>query len=293
MRDWLSCPVCGNAEAETLYVHRPSRYVPGEAVTCRSCRTLYKRPDNRSLDAANLYIGEYEDGFANVILGESEAVAMQELGEILEVLVRLKGNRGRLLDIGCGPGKFLRLAKNAGFEPYGIEVNPTLAQECRERAGATVFTNPAETLPSMDAGQFDVVTMLDFIEHVRDPTASVATAKTLLKPDGVLVVFTPNHRGLIVRIARALYALTGGRLRGPADEIFDTLHVTYFDTTTLQQLLQNNSLSVVEKHLVPFRPERRNQTSGVMAAALRTIELASRFVPDGPFRVLMFGQPSR
>ena len=44
--------------------------------------------------------------------------------------------------------------------------------------------------------------MLDVIEHVTEPLKLLATARRLLKPGGRLVVYTPNHRGAIVVLAR-------------------------------------------------------------------------------------------
>ena len=110
-------------------------------------------------------------------------------------------SRPRLLDIGTGLGALVEEAQKLGYEAEGVDHCEPLVQKARAR-GLRVHCKPVEELGA--GGNFDVVTMLDVIEHVTEPLKLLATARRLLKPGGRLVVYTPNHRSAIVLLARFL-----------------------------------------------------------------------------------------
>jgi SAM-dependent methyltransferase len=274
--------------ARAVFVHRPGRYIPGKVVRCSTCSTLYKRPDDPGLALADLYLGGYEQQFAPEVVTAAET----ELSDILARIIELRGRTGRVLDIGCGPGHFIRLARDAGFEVYGAELNPALAEACRRATGAHMFMGGKALADAAATNlKFDVVSMLDLIEHLQDPRDLLETVRKLVRPGGLVAVFTPNHASLIVRMAWTLYTMSAGRLHGPVDEIFDSLHVTYFDLSGLTRLLSDCGYRILHTRLTPYRPERRNQAIGIAAAALRTIEAVSPLLPSGPFRMLMLAEP--
>ncbi len=98
----------------------------------------------------------------------------------------------RLLDIGCGNGAFLLLAKKLGFEAYGVEpseFDPTISWKeeiCIHRG----FLSEAH----YDKGTFDVITLNHVIEHVPSPSAMFAEVSDLAKDGGYIIVATPNTR---------------------------------------------------------------------------------------------------
>ncbi len=250
---------------------------------CDACGTLYKRPDDLDLSVGTLYLNGYETQFDV----ESVAAAEAEMIGILKEIAELHGKTGRILDIGCGPGHFLRLARQVGFDPYGVEINPVLAEKSRATVGAHIFVG-SDALAQVEASnlRFDVVSILDLIEHVQDPLDLMRSVRRVLAPGGLVAVFTPNHASLIVGVARMLYGLSGGRLRGPLDKIFDSLHVTYFDRSSLAHLLSDLGYRLLRTRMVTYKPERRNQAQGISAIALRAIESISPLLRNGPFRVL-------
>jgi 2-polyprenyl-3-methyl-5-hydroxy-6-metoxy-1,4-benzoquinol methylase len=98
--------------------------------------------------------------------------------------------RGRLLDVGCGDGYFLRVMQELGWTVQGLEPDPRAAGFARAH-GLEILEMPIERAP-LDRNGFDAITMSHVIEHVPDPVAVLSDARRALKPGGILLVSTPN-----------------------------------------------------------------------------------------------------
>jgi len=91
------------------------------------------------------------------------------------------------LDVGCATGEFLKFAQDR-FECYGVELNAETAAMARQH-GFQVTTG---TLADVEGSErFDVITMLQVIEHLVEPTGPLANVRRLLKPQGVFYLNTP------------------------------------------------------------------------------------------------------
>lgn len=98
---------------------------------------------------------------------------------------------GRVLDIGCGSGGYLAFLASLGWTCYGIEPGPMSRTYAQEVLGLTVHPGPLESCKFPDSF-FDVVTMWHVIEHLTNPPAALREVHRVLKPDGVLLLRTPN-----------------------------------------------------------------------------------------------------
>jgi 2-polyprenyl-3-methyl-5-hydroxy-6-metoxy-1,4-benzoquinol methylase len=102
---------------------------------------------------------------------------------------------GKVLDVGCGNGSFLGLMRSAGWDVAGLETDPKAAKLASERLGIPVRTGQL-CQETYETGSFDAVTLHHVIEHVYDPPGLMAECRRILKPDGLLVVATPNLAGV-------------------------------------------------------------------------------------------------
>lgn len=100
-------------------------------------------------------------------------------------------NPGRLLEIGCGNGDFLRAAAAAGWDALGIDFDAEAVEAARHHPGVRASVGDLFQHAFPDAS-FDAIVMNNLIEHVPDPLAEIRECRRLLRPGGRLVVITPN-----------------------------------------------------------------------------------------------------
>jgi 2-polyprenyl-3-methyl-5-hydroxy-6-metoxy-1,4-benzoquinol methylase len=106
--------------------------------------------------------------------------------------IERQAGRGRLLDVGCGCGFFLREALERGWEAEGIDPSRESIDYLRATLG-NVGTRG--TLDDCETGErFDVITMINVLDHLVDPWKDVAKAAARLKTGGLLYVRVPNGR---------------------------------------------------------------------------------------------------
>lgn len=104
-----------------------------------------------------------------------------------------------LLDIGCGTGAFLEVARRSGWDVRGVEVSAYAAEQARQR-GLSVACEPIEHLTPPPA-TYDCVTLWDVLEHVRDPVRVLRAAGSALRSAGVLALSTGDITSLCARLS--------------------------------------------------------------------------------------------
>ncbi len=140
--------------------------------------------------------------------------------------------RPKLLDYGCGLGFFLDAAYEYGFDVEGVEFNRYALQYIRQRYRYAAF-GPEEFTP---AEPYDVITMFDVIEHLREPFETLDSMHRLLAKDGLLVMSTMDSTSVTSR-------LMGKRL-----EDFRRIreHLFFFDRSNLSSILGKHGFDVVK-----------------------------------------------
>ncbi len=99
----------------------------------------------------------------------------------------------RILEIGCGTGHNLPML--AGFgEVDAIEIDETAGKFASERLGKPVGTSPLPELAGVEAGSYDLVAVLDVVEHVEDDVAALKAIARRLKPGGKILITVPAHQ---------------------------------------------------------------------------------------------------
>jgi SAM-dependent methyltransferase len=181
----------------------------------------------------------------------------------------LLGAGRRLLDLGCGDGSLLALARANKFdEVYGLDV----AQSVVERAQNTcervlpsldgVFVQLSdlnESLP-FDDGFFDCVTAIAVIEHIFDPYFSLKEVHRVLQPDGQFIMEVPN----LAWLPRRLDVLFG-RLPVTGDEEgWDGGHLHYLTFRAVRELLLAEGFSIQYIGSTGIFPRIRNMWPTVL-----------------------------
>ncbi|AJP73076.1 class I SAM-dependent methyltransferase [Sphingomonas hengshuiensis] len=99
----------------------------------------------------------------------------------------------RILEIGCGTGHNLPMLAQFG-EVDAIEIDETARTFASERLGKPVGSSPLPELTGVEPGSYDLVAVLDVVEHVEDDVAALKAMATALKPGGKILITVPAHQ---------------------------------------------------------------------------------------------------
>ncbi|MCI0398878.1 MAG: class I SAM-dependent methyltransferase [Chloroflexi bacterium] len=202
---YITCNYCQADDTEVVN-HGPDLLLgrPGDfhLVRCRQCGLIYQNPQLTLEELPDHYPEGYQPYKKDP---ENESSTLRRLdvqyglSRRRRQLLRHHPQPGRLLDVGCATGLFLKGMCDQGWTVAGVELSPYAADYARRAFGLDVFTGTLEEA-NLLAGSFDVVTMWDVLEHVIDPKATLAEVARILKPGGMLAISLPNPSCLEARL---------------------------------------------------------------------------------------------
>lgn len=238
----LQCPACHQPESRPLC--RKNGY---DIVTCVECGCDYvtNPPDNKALEEyygrEAWFEGGEHGGYQNYDAQTKDSVdAIRDL--LTQIASALPEHQGSLLDVGCGYGSHLQVAADLGWRCFGVEISEHARSVAIERLGdaATLVADTAELIPH----PFDVILMLDVIEHVSDPYKIFYQLFALgaIQPHTRVIVSTPNAGSLEALSDPAQWAY-----RHPPS------HLTFYTKKSLESFflaLRFTSIQIQGQHLL-------------------------------------------
>tara|TARA_Y100000031_G_C8181235_1_gene366598 strand:- start:194 stop:1126 length:933 start_codon:yes stop_codon:yes gene_type:complete len=235
----VGCAVCGGKRERFLY--RVDGY---RLVRCRDCGLAFLNPRPSVKELDRFYDQYFQDqvdpdGKKRNYYAEKDVKLKAFYDEYLKLEGFLKRRKGKILDVGCAAGYFLESMPDS-WERYGVEYDKSCAREANKIPGVTV---KAGSLLKAKYGKefFDVVALLQTIEHMPDPSENIAECSRILKKGGILYVTTPNFGSMTARVFKANHRL----ITAPA-------HLYYFTPKTLGLLLKKHGFKVVKVHYPYF-----------------------------------------
>lgn len=227
----MECPVCRSKELEVKFQITNERKVFG----CFKCGTEFLFPQLNDVELKVLYSENYYHAWGIRGAEENETtrqMKMATFGLRLALILRFF-NEGKILDVGCATGYFLEAARIHGFEPFGVEFSEYSAAISKKKFGDNnVFWGTLEESTFQDKS-FEVISMSDLIEHVRDPRQTLLKAAALLKDGGIIMIVTPDTK-TISRI-----------LMGKRWLHFKPEHFFYFSLSSISFIAKQCGLSAV------------------------------------------------
>jgi 2-polyprenyl-3-methyl-5-hydroxy-6-metoxy-1,4-benzoquinol methylase len=138
-----------------------------------------------------------------------------------------------LLDIGCGTGDFLETALSANWNITGIEPNAQARSIANTKTNKAVFET--EQLDKLKPHSFDVITLWHVLEHLPDLQNQIRLFKSLLKPNGTLVIAVPNFKSYDAQYYKNFWAA------------YDVpRHLWHFSKTSISELVKKENMKLVE-----------------------------------------------
>lgn len=282
-RHFESCPQCGGKDFA-----RPFPQELPAVARCTGCGLLFANPQPSDAELDHIYSEHYYEQFG---LLEKSAAAKAGLSATKQatygLMLRLaekyaKAQNGvrRLLDVGCGLGFSLLAAAKRGWITRGLDpTSPKAAPNLHEHSKDIIEGTLDDYKP---AEPYDLVSLIDVIEHVRNPVETVKTAARLLAKGGILLLATGNSASL------------KARLMGPRWMHFIPAHLWFFTPVTLARVVRDAGLKV-ETVRTAWRVYNLDYVASVLAAGenfplaqkvcrwiLRWIPLPIRLLPWPP-----------
>jgi 2-polyprenyl-3-methyl-5-hydroxy-6-metoxy-1,4-benzoquinol methylase len=206
---------------------------------CRNCGTMYAKMVLENSETAeevkDLYDHYYD--FADYTLPKAAQISLQKIVDSFNDF-RSSGN---LLDIGFGEGGMLSVAEKNGWKCFGTELSPQ-ALKYGEEMGWIVSQDAFSDARFPHEG-FDIVTMVELIEHVPNPDFFLETAYNLLRPNGLLFLTTPNTNSINRRCLGAEWSV-----------ISPPEHITIWSAGGLKEALNRNHFTMQKIRTEGFNP---------------------------------------
>ncbi|HEX6828340.1 MAG TPA: class I SAM-dependent methyltransferase [Burkholderiales bacterium] len=276
-----ACPVGCIASLEPTENLQPE----GPLLRCAGCGQLLSQASEAQYQAA---LRKWDTRSGTLPDARSVERHRELSGWRIATLLRLLGTKPgatRLLDVGCSSGAFLAAAAAAGLRAEGVEPSPEAAEGAR-RAGFKVFTGMLEDACYPD-GSFDAVTLVEVLEHLREPLPLLAECRRVLRPGGIVMATTPNA------------ASWTARCMGSRWEVFSLTamggHVSFFSPASLGLLAQRAGfeLARIETRHVRLAEKGQFPTPVYLLAKLVSglLDVPSRLARAGHAITVYFRKP--
>jgi len=204
----VSCPLCGEEQSRLFerygYQHRYSYR------RCAKCSVAFQSPrpvyDTEFVETAyEVYSTNTDSHWQKGQLTEKGKIVYAEYKHNMQEIEDLVGHKGRLLEVGCNTGFFVKVAKDMGWYPVGVEISRTMAEIAHRQF--EVETIAGDWVAQKYSEPFDAVYCSHVIEHVPDPSSWMRRFREVMKPGAILCLSVPNMNSIDRRFKRTLKRL--------------------------------------------------------------------------------------
>lgn len=244
-QDTMRCIVCGNRSWIYLFAARDRMFgIPGQfsEYQCLQCGfvRLFPQPTREALKKyypSSHYYSYRKEGKLHFFEKLRAFFIEHEFFWLVPAMPR-RGERGKILDVGCGSGDTLAQLRSIGWDVYGLDVDAQAIKVAQKRGLKNVSLGSYETMQKYPDNFFDAIRLYHVIEHLDNPKRCVRLAYKKLKPGGEIIIGTPNAGSLIAKLVkqywynldcpRHLYLFTPGTLgRLIRDAGYTRQHITF------------------------------------------------------------------
>ena len=213
------CLLCNSPEIIPM-----KKYGKDHLVKCKKCGFVFCKKIPTEKDLIENYKLYHRD---NAI----SPITVKRYNELLDTFETSRKNN-KILDIGCGDGHFLHVAKQRGWEVYGTEFTDEAIEVCKSKNinMSKGVLNPENYAPF----KFDVITSFEVIEHINNPQSEVKNIVSLLRPEGIFYFTTPNFNSVNRAILKEKWSI-----------IVYPEHLSYYTAKTINRFFSSQGLKKI------------------------------------------------
>ena len=246
----MECAVCRGKEIRPLFIKGEFTFL-----RCAKCDFQFVHPMPTSGELGFIYNEGTRAGSNHTInydlyLRQGDTLKI-EFRRILESMSDW-GPPGKVLDVGCAAGFFLRFARDRGWEVFGSELSEDLAEYGRKTFGLSIASGDL-AMTAYPEATFDVVTLIGVIEHLSDPNLVADELARVTKKGGVLIVLTENIDTLLPKLLKQRW-----------NGYMPPEHVCYYSPRSLSVLLERRGFAL--KRVWGISSELRSSLGGLLGA---------------------------
>ena len=244
MLEKVNCNLCGSDNSSILckVMISPLEEM-SSLVKCKRCGLAYVNPRHPVDEEREFYKSEHYERYNKTLWQEGRVNIFRDFLKKIESL----HSKGRLLDVGCGMGFFLKMASDNGWETRGVEISSSAVRYGRETLGLLIEEGELKDANLPD-GSFDVITAWNVIDQAYDPLEELRQMCRLLRGDGLACLRVSNatfHLSLQhpFKILRRIW---------PGGEMPVVFHIYMFSPQTIRTILRKagfGSIRVVNSRL--------------------------------------------
>jgi SAM-dependent methyltransferase len=235
MANNICCPECTSTEVAPYFSEGEINFL-----RCNQCALVWRNPIPGIPELAVIYKEAYAAD--NVVSGntdqESGGYATEQYAAYLSKNVLQKGDL--ILDYGAATGELVEKLRTLGFAADGYEFSDDARDYCRLNRNIELIESPAD----ISKARYRVITLIEVIEHLRQPGQTLRELAKCLGVGGQLFITTPSRNGWRARVE-------GGRWR----EARKKFHLYLFDETSIRNLLLNSGFNNIRR--IRFSPITR------------------------------------
>jgi 2-polyprenyl-3-methyl-5-hydroxy-6-metoxy-1,4-benzoquinol methylase len=206
------CLVCGNVNLKPITLFKKDYLVK-----CADCGFVFcsRIPMQVELNEA------YNKYGRNDYLSPITIIRYNELLDKMEEYRKTN----RLIDVGCGIGYFLEIAKQRGWEVFGTEYTDNAVEICRNK-GINMQQGVLDS-KNYEPRYFDIITSFEVMEHINNPNSEAENFRKILRQGGLLYVTTPNFNGFSRHIVKENWNI-----------VHYPEHLSYYTPKTISYLMK-------------------------------------------------------
>lgn len=233
MKNETNCNLCGLSIYKRLWSE--GLY---EIVSCNKCGLTFLNPQASDEEINNIYSESYY--LDNYI--KYQDIRLYYFHEIIKKIEKITDKR-RIIDIGCGVGYFLNVAKERGWKTKGVEPSKFAAEYGEKKYGLQIENRSFLDVECRET--YDVITFWDVIAHTKNPLAHLELSNQILSSGGLIVVKSPNRPYVLFYIASIISKIVKSRglLHIPAQ-------LYHFTPKTMKKMLTIAGFEILKYDLI-------------------------------------------